>query len=124
MDVVQPMIMEGHPRSGHWPRVRDAHLLKENCCQLCGSTTALNVHHIKPYHLYPDLELEDSNLITLCEGGPVNCHFLFGHLLNWASYNRHVTEDAKTWRDKIELRPKMPGVDFVRFMPEENTPAE
>ena len=27
----------------------------------------LNVHHVKPFHLYPQLELDENNLITVEE---------------------------------------------------------
>ena len=66
-------------RSAHWEAVRAEHLAKEDHCAWCGSMTALQVHHIRPYHLYRGLELEDSNLVTLCEQKGVNCHLRFGH---------------------------------------------
>jgi hypothetical protein len=114
----------GFARSGQWPRVRDEHLQREGCCQVCGGKSELNVHHIRPYHLFPKLELDPDNLITLCEGSTVNCHILFGHLLNWASYNRHVVEDAKEWRSKIIQRPRTVGTEFVRFRPDDDLPLE
>lgn len=95
----------GAARSSHWSKVRKAHLELEKDCQVCGSVENLQVHHIKPFHLFPDLELEQSNLITLCEGKSRNCHLLFGHLLNWHSYNVSVRDDAKQWNQKIKNRP-------------------
>ena len=70
-------------RSGKWPAVRAHHLVKEPCCAWCGGTVKLQVHHIRPFHLYPQLELDDSNLITLCEDPKHNCHLLIGHLGNF-----------------------------------------
>lgn len=111
-------MMFGVPRSPHWPRVRDEFLAKEPYCQVCKSRKNLNVHHKKPYHLFPDMELDPNNLITLCEGGPVNCHLLFGHLFNWSDYNPHVQEDADAWRDKIASRLKGAIPEAVPFMQE------
>lgn len=99
------IIGHGKKRSPHWPKVRRDHLEKHESCAACGSTKSLEVHHIKPFHLFPDLELSPSNLVTLCEGGPSNCHYLVGHLLNWSSYNVDAVEDAARWLDRIKHRP-------------------
>jgi 5-methylcytosine-specific restriction enzyme A len=64
------------------------------------------VHHIKPFHLFPDLELSFANLITLGEACPTgNHHLLFGHLGYWSSWNEDVVKDARTFRIKIQTRP-------------------
>ena len=70
-------------RSPQWSTVRKHHLEKEYKCQWCGAKKLLSVHHIVPFHVQPDLELEDDNLITLCEGLFRNCHFRRGHVSNW-----------------------------------------
>lgn len=72
----KPMLLGG-PRSSHWPKIRKEHLNKESCCQACGGEKELNVHHIIPYHIDKTKELDPDNLITLCEGGGINCHFFF-----------------------------------------------
>jgi 5-methylcytosine-specific restriction protein A len=61
------------------------------------------VHHIRPFHTHPELELEPSNLITLCESGRrgVHCHLLFGHLGSFRRVNPMVHEDVKRWRAKL-----------------------
>ncbi len=95
------------PRSPEWPRVERAHLLKQPHCMCCkpGTNTraGLQVHHIFPFHYCialgrPDLELDDRNLITLCEdeaGKPgQNHHLLVGHLDDFQSSNLAVVEDA------------------------------
>src|SRR5271166_1802855 len=53
-------------RSPKWPAVRAAHLAIEPACAFCGHTKDLQVHHILEFRVRPDLELEPSNLITLC----------------------------------------------------------
>ena len=61
----------------------------------------LQVHHIEPFHTNPDKELDENNLITLCS----TCHFVFGHLKKWQSYNPDVLVDVETFNRKIENRP-------------------
>jgi 5-methylcytosine-specific restriction protein A len=102
--------LQGKPlceRSGRWPTIRAAHLKVEPDCQVCGARINLNVHHKRPVHLHPELELDMDNLITLCEGADgLGCHFRFGHLWNWSSYNPQIDLDARQWRRKIENRPE------------------
>lgn len=94
-------------RSGHWPTVRKQHLALHPTCALCGGAVKIEVHHIRPFHLHPDLELDPSNLVTLCEAdkGGANCHLLFGHLGNFKSFNVEVVSDASHWSEKIKHRP-------------------
>lgn len=99
------------PRSPKWAAVRRKHLKEHPFCEACGNNTNLNCHHKAPYHLFPDLELVEENLITLCEDGPgkASCHFLFGHLgLTWSDWNPQVAEDsaqfAKRRADAIDRR--------------------
>lgn len=94
-------IFGGIERSSQWASVRLAHLKIEPFCQVCASKIMLSVHHIKPYHLFPKLELDPKNLITLCENKTVNCHLLFGHFKNWLKFNPKVRVDAKVWRKRI-----------------------
>lgn len=66
-------------RSSKWPALERAHKLKEPACQWCGSTMNIQVHHIRPFHLQPDLQLDPANLISLCETPGVDCHLRQGH---------------------------------------------
>jgi len=97
----------GNKRSTHWPTIRKEHLEKNPLCAVCGGKEHLEVHHIRPFHLHPNLELDPSNLITLCESksNGVNCHLLFGHLGNFKSFNVEVQKDSKEWIKKITDRP-------------------
>ena len=78
----------GAPRSPRWPQVRSEWLAAHNFCFACGGLVNLEVHHKRPFHLYPELELNPSNFVTLCSRsrGGVNCHLFFGHLGNWVYY--------------------------------------
>lgn len=90
-------ISSAQPRSQKWASVRKKHLKEHPFCAACGNNKSLSVHHRAPYHLFPDLELVEDNLITLCEDGPgkSSCHFLFGHLgLTWSDWNPQVDEDS------------------------------
>lgn len=93
--------MVGKPakkRHKDWNKVRTDILYAHSWCAVCGNRSYLNVHHILPFHLFPELELETRNLIVLCEKSErnVNCHYVFGHLgLSWKHYNEVIKEDAK-----------------------------
>lgn len=87
-------------RSPHWPAVRAAHLEIEPECQACGGIDALEVHHVRPHHVHPELELEQDNLVTLCEHPGRNCHFVFGHAHHWHGWNDHVRRDVAVFRER------------------------
>jgi 5-methylcytosine-specific restriction enzyme A len=92
----------GHPvwggarRSPQWGKVRDM-VLEDATCAACGTGNGLEVHHIEPFHVRPDLELEPSNLIPLCK----HCHFVFGHLGCWRCHNPLVSMDASKHRGRV-----------------------
>ena len=92
-------------RSKLWPKVRAKHLKENPTCAACGSKKHAQVHHVKPFHLHPDLELSPENLITLCESPGHACHFYCGHLLSWRSWNPNVRRDAASVLKKIAERP-------------------
>ncbi len=100
----------GIQRSPKWPEVEKEHLKIQGQCVACGKSgtnrqVKLQVHHIFPFHYCialgrKDLELDQRNLITLCEdeaGHPAdNHHLLVGHLDDFQSSNLDVETDAKT----------------------------
>lgn len=102
----------GHKRSSLWPGVRKEHLRSNGACAVCGGRRQLNVHHIIPFHLEPERELDANNLITLCEGNAtINCHLRFGHWGNYArKYNPSIREDAQTWAKRFAAK-KMDGLE-------------
>jgi len=91
----------GVPRSSRWGSARKEHLRLNPICAVCNGKNDLDVHHIQVYNLHPELELTPSNLLTLCTPH----HILFGHLMNYQSYNSNVVEDAKYFHAKILSRP-------------------
>ncbi len=82
------------PRSDKWPAARRAWLAQHPTCAACGSAKDLQVHHKRPFHLYPELELNPANFITLCETIGTDHHLHVGHLGDWKDYNERVDADA------------------------------
>lgn len=103
-------VAAGRKRSPKWPAVRIAYLRENAACEVTGDTTDVDVHHIIPFNVRPDLELDPRNLIAL-SNKPITAHFLFGHLLDWKSNNPAVREDAAIWRLKVQHRRIMRVVD-------------
>ena len=97
-------VMAGVARSAKWPSFRRKHLKRQPVCQACGCDVrdVLNAHHIKPFHLFPDLELDAANVVTLCERGAFNCHWIFGHGgKSWSDWNPTVIADAEYVRGML-----------------------
>jgi len=96
----------GAIRSPEWSKVRKEYLRNEPLCAVCKTKGSLlnhlEVHHCLPFHLHPNLELDPDNLITLCR----THHLLFGHLMNFKSFNENVRADALTFWQKIKSRPR------------------
>lgn len=94
------------PRSGHWPALEREFLAEHPTCAACSAARDLNVHHVQPFHLVPSLELDPTNLITLC-AAPNWCHLLIGHGDSFRAYNPTVREDAAAAFAHPELRPQI-----------------
>jgi len=94
-------------RSPQWHALRIKWLEEHKVCDACGITTKalLEVHHKVPVHIDPSKELDWGNLITLCESPSHNCHLIFGHLLNWKSFNKNVVQDTQVFYTKLCNRP-------------------
>jgi len=122
----------GIKRSSHWPAVERAHLAKEPRCRACrpGQSEAVQVHHIFPFHYAialgrPDLELDDRNLITLCETEhdkpSPNHHLLLGHLDDFKSSNLAVVVSALSYfgddADEIKRSVAWQGLHALRLKP-------
>jgi|10_taG_2_1085330.scaffolds.fasta_scaffold454321_1 5-methylcytosine-specific restriction endonuclease McrA len=97
--VVKPLT-----RSKGWRKVRANYIKKNPVCAACGKKKKLQVHHIQDFSTHPEIELDHSNLITLCANRGVNCHLTFGHLGSWRSINPNVESDAKWYLSKVQNR--------------------
>lgn len=95
-----PIMMGGRPRSPKW-HTFSKHFLERKVCMACGRSEYLNAHHIKPYHLFPELELVESNLIPLCEGVSA-CHYLCGHRgTSWSVNTFNPAEAASRYKSLL-----------------------
>ena len=88
----------GALRSNQWPELRREFLQYNPLCAVCEKNRRIELHHIFPFYIRPDLELSKNNLIQLCR----EHHFLFGHLLDFKKFNLQVRKDAKEWNNKIK----------------------
>ena len=100
-DKLDGKVPPGTARSSHWPTVRKHHLAGSPECAVCGSRKSLQVHHKRPFHLHPELELDPTNLVTLCESG-TNCHLNYGHAGDFRGVNPDVEQDVASWKAKFE----------------------
>jgi len=103
-DLRQRKLSLSQSRSPQWPKVRAKFLKEFPTCQVCDGIKKLQVHHIRPVHVWPELELSPANLITLCEASG-NHHLWTGHLGSFQSWNIDVINDAANWHTKITERP-------------------
>jgi 5-methylcytosine-specific restriction protein A len=94
---------DGRPRvkrSAQWPALQRRWLKDHPCCEACGAREGLEVHHIRPVHLYPELELDAANLMTLCK----RHHLVFGHLELYSAWNPKARTDVAIHRIKVANR--------------------
>lgn len=104
-DAIQGKTLPGYRRSGRWPELRKK-FLSGKVCAVCGGKSKLEAHHIMPFHLNAQLELDPNNLIPLCESkhNGMNCHLAVGHLGSFKSYNPDVQNDASICRGRLARR--------------------
>lgn len=92
-------------RSPGWSALERKFIAEHGECIACGGKKFLQVHHVKPFHLFPAHELDEDNLRTLCMAPGHSCHFRVGHGYDWtkyvetvdlyAAYDRHVLAELK-----------------------------
>ena len=93
-------------RSPRWPRVEKQALFAHPTCAGCGSRLHLQVHHKKPFHSFPQLELEPTNLIVMCMSA-TECHLRIGHGDHFRAFNPNVELDAAASLRNPESRPSI-----------------
>lgn len=60
-------------------------------CADCGSSTRLELHHVKPVASHPELARVKENIQVLCKGCHDNLHGLAGHRRSWRQKSRGNT---------------------------------
>ena len=102
-DRIQGRAEKGQRRSPEWRVVRKNYKKAFPTCFICDSAKRVEVHHIVPFNIAPDLELEPENLMSLCRKRKfgINCHLLVGHLGNFRRTNPNCKMDAMIWHEKI-----------------------
>lgn len=93
-------------RSPKWPGIRDAHLKEFPTCAACGREEHVQVHHEKPFHKYPALELDPKNLVTLCMSTN-ECHLLIGHGGAFHYFNPRVVPHSEEVKRDPGTRPRV-----------------
>ena len=101
-------IYGGRKRSPKWRALSDRFLKEHPACAATGRIKGKGIivvaHHIIPYHVQPDLELEWENLIPMSEGGTWNAHLWMAHLGEWADWNPRIREDAAEMKELLLTR--------------------
>jgi 5-methylcytosine-specific restriction protein A len=95
---VAPKIVTFKWRSPKWRQVRKAYLADHPRCECCNAERKIEVHHIRPFHIFPNLELRKFNLISLCDD---RCHLVVGHLGSYKSFNHTVRADSRYILKKV-----------------------
>ena len=87
-----------HKRHKWWNKLKQKYLQENPKCEWCGQD-ADTVHHIIPVHVNRDLEMEESNLMSLCDNRTRKCHFIVAHYCHWVKYNDKIKEITESsWR--------------------------
>jgi 5-methylcytosine-specific restriction endonuclease McrA len=120
--ILKEDVARGKPaieRSKKWPAVRNKHLKLYPTCEACGSKEHVQVHHIKPFHMFPELELEPTNLITLCEkyladddNSNDNHHLKLGHGGDFKKYEKNVLKKVNEYRMNKSKLGKLKNYDL------------
>jgi len=104
--------LEETERSPLWSAARAKHIKEHPACFHCGLIHDPEVHHIVPFHMRSDLELDPVNWVTLGESIGRNCHLHRGHNGNWKDWNRCLIFEAPTsqaLRSRIQSAPFLFG---------------
>lgn len=91
--LIREHIIKKVTRSDKWPAARKLWLKNNSICAACNSTQFLQVHHVKPFHDDPALELDPTNYITLCMSTN-ECHIRLGHGGSFKKFNPNVRKDC------------------------------
>ena len=84
-----------------WQKCRKKFLKKVGkSCVCCSNKKKIQVHHVLPRHIRPDLAVDMTNLIALC----ASCHLRIGHLGSYFTYNENIKKVAWMVRHNSVLK--------------------
>lgn len=84
-------------RASGWGELARETVEQHPYCSCCRAERDLQVHHVRPVHLFPAEEMMPHNLLVLCR----RCHLFVGHLGDTRRWNPMARSDASKWRRKI-----------------------
>jgi len=92
-------------RSAQWAEAARWFLKEHSRCAACGGDDRVQVHHVLPVDRYPELEFDESNMVSLCMS-PLECHVNLGHGGDGSMrfWNPFVIADADIVRANPDLR--------------------
>ncbi len=101
MSLYREEVLKRLTRSSKWPSFIKKIKKEVGRCAVCAKRKGLEGHHIRPFHIYPDLELNPDNITILCR----RHHFILGHLEYWKSYNPQMAETISYFRSLLIHKP-------------------
>ena len=101
------------PRSGRWRALRNEMVREHPRCFVCGAPTTV-IHHLRPFGVDHDGELNRMNLIWYCD----RCHLFVGHLCCFRAWNTNCRNDSVEMKWKIvnrsDIAPTTNRIEAVR----------
>lgn len=82
----------GNSRSYDIRKATNEYLLLFPICEICGTPLKVSVHHVKSIKRFPELSVDKTNMISLCDdrSNPSSCHLRHGHLGDWNKNNTNI----------------------------------
>lgn len=95
-------------RSPKWASFRRKFLAQHKAkglgCEACGAKIGLQLHHVRPFHTIPSLELDPRNMLVLCMFvGGLECHEMIGHSRRGFSW---VNPDSRQDAQELSTHPE------------------
>lgn len=104
MDIIQRLKdwwygveLGGMARSSQWQNFRNQFLKRHPLCEACG-VKAETAHHCIPFHIAPEKELFEENIVALCD----ECHLVLAHLKSFKRWDKDIRETTKVFRERIK----------------------
>ena len=80
-------------RSSKWSALEKSFKKQFPTCACCRTNKKVQIHHIVPFHVSPELELEPTNLISLCMSKRM-CHLQIAHCGSFRKWTENIRQYA------------------------------